>query len=75
MEGALFRQGLDRFREDLLKVFKLFDDDKTGTISFKNLKRVAKEEKIFSLTKLTVDLIRILLKNPVEYIYIVDQMA
>ena len=30
-------------REDLLKVFKLFDDDKTGTVSFKNLKRVCQE--------------------------------
>ena len=29
--------------EDLLKVFKLFDDDKTGTVSFKNLKRVCQE--------------------------------
>merc|ERR1711918_7067 len=30
------KQGEDT-REDLLKVFKLFDDDKTGTVSFKNL--------------------------------------
>merc|ERR1711907_514393 len=30
-------------KDDLLKAFSLFDDDKTGTISLANLKRVAKE--------------------------------
>jgi Ca2+-binding EF-hand superfamily protein len=30
-------------REDIEKVFKLFDDEKTGVISLKNLRRVAKE--------------------------------
>ncbi|CAG8807722.1 10220_t:CDS:2, partial [Dentiscutata erythropus] len=29
--------------EDFMKIFRLFDDDATGKITFKNLKRVAKE--------------------------------
>jgi len=30
-------------KEDVLRAFRLFDDDDTGKISFKNLKRVAHE--------------------------------
>merc|ERR1711959_157020 len=30
-------------KDDMLKAFRLFDDDQTGTVSFKNLKRVSRE--------------------------------
>lgn len=31
------------FQEELMKSFKLFDDDESGKISFRNLRRVARE--------------------------------
>merc|ERR1711871_1403741 len=37
------RMGDRDSREEIVKVFRLFDDDETGNISFRNLKRVAKE--------------------------------
>merc|ERR1712144_57371 len=30
-------------KDDMIKAFKLFDDDQTGSVSLKNLKRVARE--------------------------------
>ena len=30
-------------KDEILKAFRLFDDDETGKITFRNLKRVAKE--------------------------------
>ena len=39
----IFYQSDKDTREDIQKVFNLFDDDQTGKISLRNLKRVAKE--------------------------------
>ncbi len=43
MHPLCARQSDKDSREDIQKVFNLFDDDSTGKISLKNLKRVAKE--------------------------------
>merc|ERR1712012_1371146 len=38
-----YEEFLKMMTHEILKAFRLFDDDETGKISFKNLKRVAKE--------------------------------
>merc|ERR1712014_473894 len=38
-----YEEFLKMMTHKILKAFRLFDDDETGKISFKNLKRVAKE--------------------------------
>ena len=43
LEMMTAKMGEKDSREEILKAFRLFDDDETGRISFKNLKRVAKE--------------------------------
>merc|ERR1711904_237017 len=43
LEMMTGKMGEKDTKEEILKVFKLFDDDATGKITFKNLKRVAKE--------------------------------
>ena len=43
LSNILFFQSDKDTREDIQKVFNLFDDDQTGKISLRNLKRVAKE--------------------------------
>ena len=40
--GAL-RQASKDGKQDMVKAFKLFDEDSTGRVSFKNVKAVAKE--------------------------------
>ena len=42
-DGLVELQSEKDSKEEILKAFKLFDDDETGKISFRNLKRVAKE--------------------------------
>eukprot|EP00658_Telonema_sp_P-2_P080046 TRINITY_DN788_c0_g1_i10.p1 TRINITY_DN788_c0_g1~~TRINITY_DN788_c0_g1_i10.p1 ORF type:complete len:159 (+),score=83.41 TRINITY_DN788_c0_g1_i10:169-645(+) len=43
LEMMTGKMGEKDSREDIEKVFKLFDDDSTGKISFRNLRRVAEE--------------------------------
>ncbi|KAI8896318.1 Caltractin [Globomyces pollinis-pini] len=43
LELMVAKMGEKDSKEEILKAFRLFDDDETGTITLKNLKRVAKE--------------------------------
>ena len=43
LEMMTGKMGEKDSREDIEKVFKLFDDDNTGKISLRNLRRVAQE--------------------------------
>ena len=41
--GTIEYEEFLKMKAEILKAFRLFDDDETGKISFRNLKRVAKE--------------------------------
>ncbi|PFH38011.1 centrin 2 [Besnoitia besnoiti] len=43
LDAITAKLGDKESREGIQKIFNLFDDDRTGTITLKNLKRVAKE--------------------------------
>ncbi len=43
LDAITAKLGDKETREGISKIFALFDDDKTGAITSKNLKRVAKE--------------------------------
>lgn len=43
LEMMTAKMGEKDSKEEILKAFRLFDDDDTGKITFRNLKRVAKE--------------------------------
>lgn len=43
LEMMTAKMGEKDSKEEILKAFRLFDDDETGKITFRNLKRVAKE--------------------------------
>merc|ERR1719460_516536 len=43
LDAITTKLGDKETREGIAKIFALFDDDKSGTITLKNLKRVAKE--------------------------------
>ncbi|EZG70002.1 centrin, caltractin [Gregarina niphandrodes] len=43
LDGITSKLGDRESKEGIRKIFMLFDDDRTGSISFKNLKRVAQE--------------------------------
>lgn len=43
MAGKMAERDPRKEKEEMMRIFSLFDDDKTGGITFKNLRRVADE--------------------------------